>query len=259
MASYPRSAYNNPFNSLSSYGSASARGWGAGWPNCQYGKMMTVSGGGVRVTVRGEVAQMVAYLLEATDRVYNLKSGSTGAYNCRPIAGTSKASNHSWGLAVDINWNDNPYSYTFHSEIPPKVVKMWNDCGWYWGGFYGGRKDTMHFEYIGKPSDVAKHTAKAKEYANPTPKPSKPADNSKGHWHQWYKWRKGDRLRTIQRWWVGDDVAMLQRYLGLKDDGYFGPDTEKAVKRYQMSQDLKADGIVGPKTWGKITRYLDVK
>jgi hypothetical protein len=126
--------------------------------------MKTVSGGDIRVTVRAEVAEMVRHLLEATDRLYNLKSGETGAYNCRPIAGTSKPSNHSWGLAIDINWNDNPYSYTFHSEIPPKVVAMWNDCGWYWGGFYSNRHDTMHFEYVGKPSDVASDTAQARKY-----------------------------------------------------------------------------------------------
>jgi hypothetical protein len=47
----------------------------------------------------------------------------------------------------------------------------------------------------------------------------------------------------------GEQVKSLQRYLGLKDDGDFGPATEAAVKAWQMSNGLAADGIVGPKTW----------
>jgi hypothetical protein len=266
MASYPRSAYKNPFPAGVSRNNAAERGWGPGWPNCQYGKMKTVTvkedDGTVilRITVRAEVAPMVAYLLEATDELYNIKPASTGAYNCRAIRGTNSPSNHSWGLAVDINWNDNPMSYTFHSEIPPAVVAMWNACGWYWGGFYQNRTDTMHFEYIGRPSDVAKHTAKAKNYADPgtVEKPPVTATTA-GKYGNYFKWEKGDDLRTLKLWSRGDDVKMLQRYLGLKDDGYFGPKTESRIKTYQMSQDLQADGIVGPKTWGKITRYLDVK
>jgi peptidoglycan hydrolase-like protein with peptidoglycan-binding domain len=47
----------------------------------------------------------------------------------------------------------------------------------------------------------------------------------------------------------GENVKILQRSLGLKDDGMFGPRTEAAVKRWQSENGLLADGIVGPKTW----------
>jgi hypothetical protein len=258
---YPRSAYTNPFPAGVSRNNAKERGWGNGWPYCQSGKMKTVSGGGIRVTVREEVAEMVMHLLSATDKQYNLIAGETGAYNCRPIAGTRTPSNHSWGLAVDINWNHNPYSYTFRSEIPPSVVKMWNDAGWYWGGFYANRKDTMHFEYIGRPSDVAAHTARAKRangvVAPSTPKPPATSPNT-DNWTKYFQWERGDDLRTIKQWDRGDDVKMVQRYLGVKDDGFYGPNTVKRVKEYQMSQDLQADGVIGPRTWRKITRFLDV-
>lgn len=180
--SYPRSAYKNPFGNVSPNG-AQARGWGLGWPNCQVGKMKTVSGGNIRVTVRAEIAELVANLLSATDKVYNVQSGSTGAYNCRPIAGTNTASNHSWGLAVDINWNDNPQTSVsgFHSQIPPAVVAMWNDCGFFWGGFYQHSSDTMHFEYIRTPGDVKADTARAKKHngvTTPTPAPKPPVTPS---------------------------------------------------------------------------------
>lgn len=246
---YARSAYTNPFSATVQRNNAKARGWGDGWPNCQSGKMKTVlvqdtdaENLDFRVTVRREVAEMVGYLLLTTDRQYNILRSETGAYNCRPIAGTRTPSNHSWGLAVDINWNHNPMSTTFHSEIPPAVVAMWNKCGWYWGGFYANRHDTMHFEYVGKPADVAKHTALAKKYAqgNTTPTPA-PAPTT-STWGSYFKGTIGSR--DTKQWHRGDDVKLLQRYFGLKDDGYFGRDTEKKVQDWQMSRDLPATGVV---------------
>jgi peptidoglycan hydrolase-like protein with peptidoglycan-binding domain len=51
--------------------------------------------------------------------------------------------------------------------------------------------------------------------------------------------KKGDR---------GKAVAAVQRKLGLKADGTFGPGTVRAVKRFQKREGLDADGIVGPAT-----------
>jgi hypothetical protein len=47
----------------------------------------------------------------------------------------------------------------------------------------------------------------------------------------------------------GPNVILVQDFLGLKQDGDFGPNTDRAVKKWQRSMNLKADGIVGPKTW----------
>lgn len=46
----------------------------------------------------------------------------------------------------------------------------------------------------------------------------------------------------------GDDVKLLQKALGLKVDGNFGPGTELAVKNFQGSHGLAIDGLVGPTT-----------
>jgi len=50
----------------------------------------------------------------------------------------------------------------------------------------------------------------------------------------------------------GEDVKKLQQKLGLNADGAFGPGTEKAVKKWQIDNDLAADGIVGEGTWNKM-------
>jgi hypothetical protein len=45
------------------------------------------------------------------------------------------------------------------------------------------------------------------------------------------------------------EVKKLQLKLGLLQDGHFGPQTEKHVIRFQLSNGITADGIVGSKTW----------
>ena len=50
----------------------------------------------------------------------------------------------------------------------------------------------------------------------------------------------------------GGEVAALQKALGIKADGSFGPGTEKALKEWQQAQGLKPDGVAGPQTLAKL-------
>lgn len=54
--------------------------------------------------------------------------------------------------------------------------------------------------------------------------------------------------RILRRGDKGEDVAELQRALGVTADGDFGPATEAAVRAFQSSLGVIADGIVGPVT-----------
>jgi cell wall-associated NlpC family hydrolase len=46
----------------------------------------------------------------------------------------------------------------------------------------------------------------------------------------------------------GAAVARVQRALGIRADGIFGPQTRRAVRAYQARHGLLVDGIVGPRT-----------
>lgn len=52
----------------------------------------------------------------------------------------------------------------------------------------------------------------------------------------------------------GTDVKELQRYLKVKDDGVFGPQTEAALKLYQRGHQLEDNGICDQKTWDRLVK-----
>lgn len=69
-------------------------------------------------------------------------------------------------------------------------------------------------------------------------------------------------MRTLRIGMSGSDVmeiqAMLQKlgYYNGAIDGYFGPQMQQAVIRFQRSNGLTADGIIGPATHRAMERYL---
>lgn len=55
----------------------------------------------------------------------------------------------------------------------------------------------------------------------------------------------------------GELVKTMQAGIGLKGadvDGYFGPNTEKALKEFQAAHNLTADGICGPLCWDALNQ-----
>ncbi|MDO4282643.1 MAG: peptidoglycan DD-metalloendopeptidase family protein, partial [Clostridia bacterium] len=88
----------------------------------------------------------------------------TYAYSWRSMAASGSRSHHSYGIAIDINANENymvkngrviagslwepgrnPYSITPNGP----VVKAFKARGWEWGGNWRSSKDYMHFSFTG--------------------------------------------------------------------------------------------------------------
>ncbi|HEV8420610.1 MAG TPA: M15 family metallopeptidase [Actinomycetota bacterium] len=161
---------------------AQDRGWGPGWPNCQRDQIVLLDVDGVlfrehRIVdlkpvqeadfpggIRREIAELVERLcLETIRRGYRLVDGWCWGFACRPIKGTtSTPSNHSWGLAVDINAPRNPYGSRLITDMPAWMPKLWATYGFRWGGSYSGNKDAMHYEFMGTPADAHRHTDRAR-------------------------------------------------------------------------------------------------
>jgi peptidoglycan hydrolase-like protein with peptidoglycan-binding domain len=93
-----------------------------------------------------------------------------------------------------------------------------------------------------KSAALSTRTKAAPTTTKPTPKP--PAKTPPVS--------SGSVKRTLNRGDRGNDVKIVQRKVGAKADGIFGPDTEKKVKAWQARNGLKADGIVGPLTQAKM-------
>ncbi len=89
----------------------------------------------------------------------SMADNNTSAFNYRLVYGTEQFSNHSYGLAVDINPALNPYVRRDGAVMPPgatyeiskpgtitpEVVSLFKSYGWEWGGNWE-RKDWQHFQ-----------------------------------------------------------------------------------------------------------------
>jgi hypothetical protein len=146
---------------------ASAKGWGPGWPADRHSDMarVTADRSEAAVNVHKRIARLVDLLLDETEqRGYLAKPNQTGGFCSRPIKGTQTPSNHSWGLAIDLNSLDNDDSRDgiVHTNMPDWLPRLWNRYGFAWGGKYRGNyKDPMHLEFMGAPADADDMTRKA--------------------------------------------------------------------------------------------------
>lgn len=231
--------------------------WGPGFPNCQTDKIKgLVRADGLKLQLRQEVIPLVALLLDETERQgYDVRRFNaageivTGGFNCRAVAGTNTPSNHSWGLAIDINSDVNPRRRPLTTDIPAHIPQLWSRFGFRWGGTFS-TPDPMHFEYMGSVSDVARDTERAQRELggghvapSPAPPPAGPPPFP----------------GLLKRGGRGPEVCRVQarlRELGHAIDNVagcpFGPQTEAAVKAFQRSRGLDDDGKVGRLTWGAL-------
>jgi hypothetical protein len=91
----------------------------------------------------------------------SMNDNNTSSFNYRFISGSRILSMHANGLAIDINPKQNPYvkngtSIPVGSEyklknmgtIEPdsKIVKVFKEKGWTWGGDWKSLKDYQHFQ-----------------------------------------------------------------------------------------------------------------
>ena len=98
--------------------------------------------------VRGAMRQLVS---EGLDELIQGYAGCFAARHTLGVPGAS-LSHHSWGIAVDINAEDNPFGAEPTQDI--RLVRVME----HWGMIWGGRfivPDGHHFEFIAQPEQAA--------------------------------------------------------------------------------------------------------
>jgi D-alanyl-D-alanine carboxypeptidase len=99
----------------------------------------------------------------------SMAANNTSAFNCRPVAGTSRWSEHAYGRAIDVNPVQNPYVVGRHVSPPAgrpyanrarrapgmihagdAVVRAFAAAGWSWGGSWRSARDYQHFSAGGR-------------------------------------------------------------------------------------------------------------
>jgi hypothetical protein len=100
------------------------------------------------------VAQRVDVLVAQDPSLRVFLEGPGGGFNPRVIAGTTRRSAHSWGVAVDLStaqshywrWVVNGGQRRWNNRFPQVLVDAFESQGFIWGGRWY-HFDTMHFEY----------------------------------------------------------------------------------------------------------------
>ena len=119
---------------------------------------------------------------------YDIRPADTDSYNCRTITGGKLRSLHAYGIALDINWQTNPYRDhpgtrpPRYSQKPTQAQRAADVAAGHadtdmtaamiaeiealttrdglrvfkWGGHFGTLKDAMHFELDVGPEELAR-------------------------------------------------------------------------------------------------------
>lgn len=145
----------------------STKGWGPGWPNCQYDAITPhpIFQGGVHRKIHRLVNELVA---ELERRGYEFTGNDSWGFGCRGTKSSSGSTSgtpsfHSWGLGLDFNAQQNvfgsPASTSDLATTNRWVVKFMRNYGFFWLGPSIG--DWMHFSFCGSPRDARRMTRKA--------------------------------------------------------------------------------------------------
>lgn len=236
--------------------------WG---PPCSAsrGTKLTLHGGAV-ITVDKRIVPAVL-ALNAIFAKWNYKATppDCGAFVCRRITGGTGYSLHAYLIAIDINWQANPYTKgPLVTDMPAGMVKeitsLRTNSGapvWGWGGNYRSIKDAMHYEIVCTPADLATGIAGGISQ-QPLADEQKlyVLLSAKAHAAKLPELGRGHARRPHRR-----AVAKLQQLLGMTRTGVYGTATRAKVKGVQTFFGLPVTGIVDQETWAWIIYAALVK
>ncbi|MGO4549529.1 M15 family metallopeptidase [Lysobacter sp. 2RAF19] len=155
---------------------------------CEEGDMVLIPFGPDKIRVAPPTTQAFEALAAVLHHHgYTVRTQDTDSYNCRAITGGTGKSLHSYGIALDVNWETNPYNNhpgtrqvrysnketqalraldVRHGVADTDMTKAMIDdvrkirtragvAVFEWGGSWSDRKDCMHFEMDVSPEELA--------------------------------------------------------------------------------------------------------
>ncbi len=156
---------------------------------CNEARLVRIAFGPDSIRVAAPAADAFRHLAEiALRHGYQIRPADTDSYNCRTITGGRLKSLHAYGIALDINWQTNPYRdhpgtrpprfslKPTQAERAAEVLAGHADTDmtpamiteieavttrdglrvFKWGGHFGTLKDAMHFELDVGPEELAR-------------------------------------------------------------------------------------------------------
>jgi D-alanyl-D-alanine carboxypeptidase/Putative peptidoglycan binding domain len=185
----------------------------------------------------------------------------------REVTGGGPRSFHEYGLAIDVCAPQNPYGVSdppaSPRRLPDNTSSLVEPLGLLWGGSprWGSHRDRMHIENHNSPAELRALYAKWDQGApHPVPGPTVPSQPGRGHFPLpagYYYGPLNGPVESISGFPASDrtyrpGLELAQSRLGVAADGFYGPITAAAVRRFQGKHHLVVDGLIGPKTWASL-------
>lgn len=120
---------------------------------------------------------------------------------------------------------------------------------WVWRDYNGSNPHTSHVHISVENDDELYMLDGPLGYYNGTVSPSTPTSSVD---YEEFNTTAELGERVLKLGSAGEDVTFVQKWVGAKADGYYGPITKGKVERYQRIRGIEDDGIVGPVTWGQM-------
>jgi hypothetical protein len=200
---------------------------------------------------------------------YAMDGTDTGIYNCRHMRHDPAApmSVHSWGMALDANWLQNPAGSKLVTDMPRaminEILSLKTASGAWVFRWLGDIDrdgistdqtyiDAMHFEVMAHPLDLKTGIS----YGSVTVVTTPPVQEDFAAMLPVIDLSKVTTLSTTFVRSPQNHIKILQGLLmahwlltPAKPDGIAGPATRAAVIQFQSVKGLTPDAIVGKATW----------
>ena len=169
-------------------------------------------------------------------KTWYLKKGK--APSAAPDPTGLKGSNHGWGLAIDLGYDQGGKTASMGGACFEWMCANAPSYGFYLQGSDPKSKEfeAWHWQYC--LGDSAPNGA-------PAAAPAAPAPSASGAPSLTFAY-PGTPVKQGSN---GDAVKLVQAIVGAKPDGNFGAKTHELVRNWQKAKGLTYDGVVGPTTW----------